>query len=351
MPYWEGENLDEMHALHQRTMSGQAPPEGFETRWRKKDGAVLHVLVVEAPLIDASGQQIGWMGSVLDITERVRAQELEQRRIETMAAQARLTTLGEIASTLAHELNQPLAAIASYNAGLQNALKSRGVTDAPIAQALARQAEQAEHAAAIVHRIRDFLSRREPHREPCDLAALAHQAVQLLRRDLSLRGVRVLSELPDTTPRVVGDRVLLEQVLINLIRNAADALAAPDAGARAQGTVRLQLRVVAGRFVRFDVCDDGPGLKGLGIEQLCQPFFSTKADGMGMGLAICRTIVEAHYGAMDAADLPQGGARISFSLPLAEAQAGVAQAPSDAAAVQDSTAGADAVQNPTETMP
>ncbi|MBU6467021.1 MAG: hypothetical protein KGQ30_09920, partial [Burkholderiales bacterium] len=191
------------------------------------------------------------------------------------------------------------------------------VTDGHITLALARQAEQTEHAAAIVQRIRDFLSRREPHREPCDLADIATQAVQLLGRDLSLRRVRVVNQLPARTHLVEGDRVLLEQVLINLIRNAADALTAGADSGRLPKTITLGFSVVSERFVRFDVCDNGPGLKGQGIEQLCQPFFSTKTDGMGMGMAICRSIIEAHYGSMDAADLPQGGARISFILPMA----------------------------------
>lgn len=318
MPYWETENLDEMQALHQRTMSGQAPPEGFETRWRRRDGASLHVLIVEAPLVDASDKQIGWMGSVLDITERIRAQESEQRRVEAMAAQARLATLGEIASTLAHELNQPLAAISSYNAGLQNALKKQGVSDSHIVLALARQAQQTEHAAKIVQRIRDFLSRREPHKEPCNLAETAEQALQLLRRDLSRRRIRVDNQLPAICPPVSGDRVLLEQVLVNLIRNAADALEASESPHSLTRTITLELGVGPRRFMRLDVVDNGPGLKGRSVEQLCQPFFSTKADGMGMGLSICRSIIEAHYGSMEAADLMQGGARISVVLPIDE---------------------------------
>lgn len=317
MPYWESENMDEMHFLNQRTMSGNAPREGFETRWRKGDGTVLNVLIVEAPLIDAGGQQIGWMGSVLDITERVRAQESEQRRTDAMAAQARLATLGEIASTLAHELNQPLAAISSYNAGLKNALKNLKVADGPIALALQRQAQQIEHAATIVQRIRDFLSRREPYHEPCELSEVAAQALVLLRRDLSLRRVQIVDHLPVQMPPIVGDRVLLEQVLINLIRNAADALTAGEGVSISPKVITLGLSVVDGRFARFDVCDNGPGLKGRSTEQLCQPFYSTKTDGMGMGLAICRSIIEAHYGTMDSAEVSSGGARISFILPLA----------------------------------
>ena len=320
MPYWESENMHEMHVLNQRTMSGNAPPEGFETRWRKRNGAALDVLIVEAPLIDAVGKQIGWMGSVLDITERVRSQESEQRRVEAMAVQARLATLGEIASTLAHELNQPLAAISSYNAGLQNSLKSLQVKDGVVATALARQAQQIKHAAAIVHRIRDFLSRREPHHDPCDLREIATQALQLLRRDLSIRQLQVVNKLPAHGPLVVGDRVLLEQVLINLVRNAADCLTTGDGAVVSPKIITLQLGVVSERRMRFDVCDNGPGLKGLTVERLCQPFFSTKVDGMGMGLAICRSIVEAHYGSMEAVDLPAGGARISFLLPTEECQ-------------------------------
>jgi two-component system sensor histidine kinase DctS len=164
----------------------------------------------------------------------------------------------------------------------------------------------------IVQRIREFLTRRAPRRERCDLSATARRAADLLRRDLTRQGLRLEWRQPGELPPVEADPVLIEQVFINLMRNAADELAAAGRG----GLLRMTLSVAGPKFVRVDVEDDGPGLRGLGIEALCAPFFSTKTEGMGMGLAICRSVVEAHHGSMDAGPSVLGGARLSFTLPI-----------------------------------
>jgi two-component system sensor histidine kinase DctS len=267
------------------------------------------VMVFESPLVDASGRQIGWMGSIIDVTERKRLEERERRQVETLANNARLTMLGEIASTLAHELNQPLTAIASYGAGLTNSLAKLGVKDELVCGALQRLGQQAAHAGRIVARIREFLTRREPRQEPCDVNAIVGAAVELLKRDLQQRGVQVELLLAQALPEVRADAVLVEQVVINLVRNASDALLGRPERRRIRVSTRL-----AGEFVRIDVQDNGPGLAGQRVEQLCAPFYSTKPDGMGLGLAICRSIVEAHHGVLDAEEASGGGALFSFSL-------------------------------------
>ena len=311
MPYWPPDALEELAERNRRNLAGQAPREGFEARWQHSSGRPVDVMVFESPLVDAAGRQIGWMGSILDITERKRMEERERRQVETLAHNARLTMLGEVASTLAHELNQPLTAIASYNAGITNSLSKLGVQDELVLGALQRLGQQAQHAGRIVARIREFLTRREPRHERCDLHEVILAALELLTRDCQRRGVTLDVHLAPGVPAVLADAVLIEQVVINLVRNAADALQAREAGRRITVSSR-----VAGDFVRVDVRDNGPGLAGLRVEQLCAPFYSTKADGMGMGLAICRSIVEAHQGVLDASDAPNGGALFSFSLPL-----------------------------------
>jgi two-component system sensor histidine kinase DctS len=234
-----------------------------------------------------------------------------------MAHHARLTMLGEIASTLAHELNQPLTAISSYNAGVLNSLQ-RADASAPIEpavlRALQRLGEQAAHAGRIVQRIRQFLTRREPQLEACSLNHIVEGAAALLKREFDHRGVQLTLALDAALPVVVADAVLIEQVVINLLRNASDALTE-----RADGDRRIEAstrRTPDLRFVRIDVRDNGPGLQGRRIEALCAPFYSTKAEGMGMGLAICRSILEAHQGALDAAESPGGGAWFSMTLPV-----------------------------------
>ena len=319
MPYWPPDALEEVAERNRRNLAGQAPRDGYEARWRHASGRMVDVMVFESPLVDAGGRQIGWMGSIIDITERRRLEDRERRQVETLAHNARLTMLGEVASTLAHELNQPLTAIASYGAGISNSLAKLGVQDELVLGALQRLGQQAAHAGRIVARIREFLTRREPRHEPCDLHEVVTAAIELLRRDCQRRDVTLLLSLAPGVPAVLADAVLIEQVVINLVRNATDALAAEAPQARPTENAGRRIAVssrVVGDFVRIDVQDNGPGLAGRRVEQLCAPFYSTKADGMGMGLAICRSIIEAHQGVLDASEAPGGGALFSFSLPL-----------------------------------
>jgi two-component system sensor histidine kinase DctS len=320
MPYWPPDTLAEVMQRNQRNLAGQAPREGYEARWRHRDGHMLDVMVFESPLVDAAGRQVGWMGSIVDITARKRLEERERRQVETLAHNARLTMLGEVASTLAHELNQPLTAIASYNAGIINSLAKLGVDDALVLGALQRLGQQAAQAGRVVQRIREFLTRREPQHEECALNEVVTAAVALLHKELARGHIQLQLQLADPLPAVLADAVLVEQVVINLVRNAADALQAqPQDAASGPRRIEIHSRLVAGdarSFVRVDVQDNGPGLGGLGVETLCAAFYSTKREGMGMGLAICRSIIEAHHGVLDAGEAPGGGARFSFSLPL-----------------------------------
>lgn len=319
MPYWPADAIGEvMRRLH-RNLAGHAPREGYEATWRHRDGHSLDVMVFESPLIGANGQQIGWMGSIVDITERRQLEERERHQAETMAHHARLTMMGEVAATLAHELNQPLMAIASYTAGLSNTLQAQAQADPELLGVLQRLGQQAAHAGRIVKRIREFLTRREPQPEACQLNQVISAAVALLQRELRRQHVHVVLKLAPQLPVVVADAVLMEQVIVNLVRNASDALR-EQAGER-----RVEVssaRTADTHFVRIDVRDNGPGLGGLRIDALCAPFYSTKTEGMGMGLAICRSIIEAHHGAFDAGDAPGGGACFSLTLPVGTGSTG-----------------------------
>nr|WP_315195157.1 PAS domain S-box protein [uncultured Aquabacterium sp.] len=322
MPYWLPDELDQSMRRHLRNMAGEAPRGGYESRWQHRDGRVVDVMVYEAPLVDAQGVQIGWMASIVNITERKQLEERERRQMEAVAHQARLTMLGEVASTLAHELNQPLSAITSYNTGLLNALSARTDVPEPVLKALQRQGEQAGQAARIVKRIREFLTRREPQREPCDLHEVITSGVGLLKRDIARHEVEVSLELADDLPRVIADPVLIEQVVVNLVRNACDAMAGQEGPRRirihAEALGQATLGPSVPLVVRVSVSDSGPGLNGQTVATLCAPFFTTKSDGMGMGLAICRSILELHYGALDVSESPSGGAMFAFSLPTTD---------------------------------
>ena len=319
MPYWPPESAGEAMQRSRRGLAGLAPREGYEAQWRHADGHPIEVMVFESPLVDAQGQQIGWMGSIIDITQRKRLEERERHQAEALAHQARLTTLGEVASALAHQLNQPLTAVAGYNAGVLRRLEQAGCEDTMVLQALRRQGEQAAEAGRIVRRIREFLTRRAPRREPAVLAETVRQATGLLQRDLQRQKIQVVLDLPPDLPLVQADPVLIEQVLINLLRNAADELVQQPEGQPRQ--IRVSAQDTGSGFVRLDVDDSGPGLAGRTAEQLTTPFYSTKPEGMGMGLAICRSVIEVHHGAFDAGVSPLGGARFSCSLPVWRADA------------------------------
>ena len=164
-----------------------------------------------------------------------------------------------------------------------------------------------------MHRIRTRLSRRDPVPEACDLNAVVQDALDLLARRLAQTSIRLDAQLAPDLPLLQADRVGIEQVITNLVRNAADSLgaAAPERNIR----VATELRSGA---VRVEVSDNGPGLQGRTIEALCASFYSTKPEGMGMGLAICRSIIEAHQGSLGASEAAGGGASFFFSLPITE---------------------------------
>lgn len=317
MPYWPPEALEEVMTRSRRTLQGHAPREGFEAVWRHADGRPITVTVYESPLIDASGRQIGWMGSIIDITAKKQLEERERRQIEALARQARLSSFGEIASALAHQLNQPLAAIASYNAGVLQRLRQQSATDALVLQALERQGEQTREAGRIVQRMREFLTRRQPQRERLDLAAVICRVHALLRHELLRQRIDVSWRADTALPPVLADEVLIEQLLINLLRNAADALEGC-----AQRRIEIRAECTDQRFAHVHVEDSGPGLQGRSFEELSTPFHTTKPDGLGLGLAICRSVVEAHGGAFDCGVSRWGGARLSFTLPLFAAESG-----------------------------
>jgi two-component system sensor histidine kinase DctS len=326
MPYWPPDAIADSMSRHLRNLAGGAPRDGYEARWVHADGRPIDVMIFEAPLVDAGGHHIGWMGSILDITERKRLEERERHQTDAVAHQARLTMLGEVASALAHQLNQPLTSITGYAAGVKRLLERAGQPDARLVDAMTRLGDQAAEAGRIVKRIREFLTRRSPQRETMDLGEAAHRALALLARELRRQQLHVEWAVSPGLPPVDADPVLIEQVVLNLVRNACDEMAALPA---AQRRLRITIAVAgssakpsasdAEGFLRLDVDDSGPGLRGRSVEQLVTPFYSTKPEGMGMGLAICRSIIEAHHGAFDAVAGAFGGARFSFTLPRASA--------------------------------
>ncbi|MBI2306197.1 MAG: PAS domain S-box protein [Rhodocyclales bacterium] len=311
-PYWDPALLERTRELHDRVLDGLAPAEGFEIRGRRKDGSYFDALVYEAPLIDADGKHTGWMGSVLDITERKRAEELARQHQEKLQATSRLVAMGEMASTLAHELNQPLAAISSYNAGCLNRLESGNYQPDELRGVLEKLGVQAQRAGRIIRRVHDFVRKREPKLAECDLAEVVDDAIGFIEHLAQQRGVRIERELPGWRPPLLADQVMIEQVLLNLMRNAIEAMGETPPERR-----RLTVRVTQNeREVEVRVIDNGSGIADAVMERLFTPFFSTKEDGMGMGLNICRSIIEFHKGRLWVEANPLGGSVFVFTLPF-----------------------------------
>lgn len=320
MPYWSPDGLEDALARHRRLSEGPPVAQSFETRFRRSDGSEIDVQVYEAPLIDAGGRHQGWMGSIIDVTDAKRAARLARAQDENLARTARLVTLGEMASTLAHELNQPLGAIASYAAGGLNLVDAGHGNPALVRTAFEKLAAQARRAGLIIRRIQDFVKKREPHFAPLDVAEIAGEAMGLLAADAREMGVRLTLKAPKSSlPPVLADRILIEQVLVNLIRNGMEAMAeGPRSGN--QMTIRLQEE---GGMVRLDVADQGPGIPAALSDQLFDPFTTTKSHGMGMGLNICRSIVEMHRGSLSHMPNPGGGTVFSVTLPVAGGEVGL----------------------------
>ncbi|MCK2055854.1 ATP-binding protein [Methylobacterium sp. 37f] len=281
-----------------RTLSGARVPILFGITFPSEPGGFECVLVF-----------------AVDITERKQAQEALLAVQAELAHAARVTTLGELTASIAHEVNQPLAAIVT-NAEAALRWLRRDVPDLmEAASALRRVVASGTRAGEIVSRIRTFLAKAPPPRDWIDLREMIDESAQLLERELARSGVRLMRELASDLPAILCDRVQVQQVLINLMINAVQAMAMVDDRPR-----RLILRVAAdvaadATAVRVTVADNGAGIPDEVVEQVFRPFFTTKPDGMGMGLAICRSTIEAHGGRLWVSGHEGPGAAFHFTIP------------------------------------
>ncbi len=322
-PYWPPEHRDDYHR-RQATRLGSAAADlnaaarqGFETEFMRKNGERFPVMIYEAPLVDRDGAQAGWMSAVLDLSAQRSGEELSRQQQERLQATARLATVGEMASLLSHELNQPLAAIASYASGSLNLLDAPNPeTPAMLRQALGRIAEQAERAGRVIKSVHDFVRRREQLHEALSADLLLDAVLPLVRLQARKSGTRVELDVPSPAPRVSCDRTMVEQVLLNLSRNGIQAMDGPTPVA--ERVLRIEVRQTHARWVTFSVVDAGPGIAPEVASKLFTPFFTTRQEGMGLGLSLCRTVIEQHGGALDFAPVanpPGRGTVFRFTLP------------------------------------
>lgn len=321
-PYWPPEFVDEYQKRQMIYLAGNVPPrEGFESVFMRKDGSRFPVLIIEAPLINADGVQSGLMSSFLDISELRRVEELSRTSQERLAATARLATVGEMASLLSHELNQPLAAISSYANGSLNLLAEgpQAVHEfgADLQLAMQRIAEQAGRAGKVIKSVHDFIRRRDQVREAVAPQVLLDAILPLVNLQAHKLRVRVQTDLAPDLPCVLCDRTMVEQVLLNLARNAMQAM---DHRAILERVLHIRVHQAQGegrkKMLAFSVADLGEGMSPEVQQQLFTPFFTTKAEGMGLGLSLCRTVVEQHGGVMGFEPNTPQGTVFTFTLPV-----------------------------------
>jgi two-component system sensor histidine kinase DctS len=317
LPFWPPEAVDDMMARNLNTLAGQGPTHGFESQWKHRDGHMVDVMVFESPLVNPRGMQIGWMGSIVDISERKKLEEKERRHVEAMAQHARLNDMGLIASELAHELNQPLTSIASYSAGLDIALKKRLPNDTELLNAVSAVHRSAKKAGDIVNWIRRQSSRSDSVRVECDINALVAESLEQRKRQIKSNNVQVNLNLATDLRQVTVDRIGIEQVIANLVKNAIDAMESQynERSIWINSTFEAPVNGNVG-CIELTVRDNGPGLQGRTIDTLSSTFYSTKTTGMGLGLGICCAIIESHGGKVSARDAPDGGAEFSFTIPI-----------------------------------
>ncbi|RUV40937.1 PAS domain-containing sensor histidine kinase [Mesorhizobium sp. M1A.T.Ca.IN.004.03.1.1] len=278
----------------------------------RKDGSTFPMELAVGEMHPGTGRF--FTGFCRDLTDRHRTEARMQEQQQELLHMARFTALGEMASTLAHEINQPLTAITNYLKGSRRLLeKSNDQHAALLRDAVEKAAEQALRAGDVIRRLRDFVARGESERQVERLPSLIEDASSLALVGAREADVRVTYELDPAAELVLTDRIQIEQVLLNLMRNAVEAM---------QGAPRRELHIVTAArhdgMAEVGVIDTGPGLAPEVSAQLFQPFVTTKKQGMGVGLSICRTIVESHGGHIWAESVPGGGTAFRFTLRAVE---------------------------------
>ncbi|MBX9792953.1 MAG: PAS domain-containing sensor histidine kinase, partial [Burkholderiaceae bacterium] len=244
-------------------------------------------------------------------------------RAEKAQVTSRLVTMGEMASSVAHELNQPLTAIANYCNGMVSRVKNGAIETDDLIAALEKTSKQAQRAGQIIHRIRAFVKRSEPQRQEAHAQTIIDDAVDLASIELRRRKVSIQTYVAQRLPPLMVDPILIEQVVLNLLKNAAEAIDSANLPAARRS---IELRVVPkrsaeeGPVIEFSVTDMGPGIRPEVLARLYEAFFSTKAEGLGIGLSLCRSIIESHRGRIRAENLYNAGSvsgcRFAFTLPV-----------------------------------
>jgi PAS domain S-box-containing protein len=292
----------------------------FEADYRivHLDGPVRDIHVVGHPVLSTSGHLVEFVGTVIDVTERRRAEQ-ERARLHQLEADLahinRVSTLGEMAASLAHEVKQPIAAARNNARAARNFLDRSPPDLREVREAVDCIVGDADRAADIVERIRDHIKKAPPRKDRVDLNEAINEVIVLARSAITKNGVSVQTRLTEGSLPIQVDRVQVQQVVLNLILNAVEAMASVEAGAR---ELLISTKQNETNGIVVAVSDSGPGIDPENLDRVFEAFYTTKSSGVGMGLSICRSIIEAHGGRLWADANKPRGAVFQFTLPNAE---------------------------------
>jgi PAS domain S-box-containing protein len=311
VPYLEPD--EEAWRKHRETLDAHLPFRDFELARPAPDGSKRYVSVSGLPVFDDTGRFVGYRGVGRHITERRLAEEALRAMQAELAHVNRVTTMGELSASIAHEVNQPIAATVANAQAALRWLRAQPPDLDEVRASLSRIAEDGKRAGNVISGIRALINKVPPRKDRFDLNEAVLEMVVLTRSEVLNHGILLQTELAPGLPRVDGDRTQLQQVILNLILNAIEAMGSTDEGKR---ELRINTEREAAGGVLVTVRDSGPGLDPADTERVFTAFYTTKPKGMGMGLAICRSMVEAHGGRMWASANEPRGAVFQFTLPL-----------------------------------
>jgi C4-dicarboxylate-specific signal transduction histidine kinase len=279
------------------------------------DGAVRDIHVVGHPVLSTSGHLVEFVGTVIDVTERRRAEQ-ERARLRQLEADLahinRVSTLGEMIASLAHEVNQPITAAVTNAQAALRWMSAEPPDFGELREALAGIIKEGNRASEVIRRTRALIKKAPPRKDAFSINDTILEVVALTRTEAANNGVLVRAQLAEGLPPVRGDRVQLQQVMLNLIVNASQSMSDVEDGNR---ELHVSTVSIEPEGVCVAVRDTGPGLSPESLSRLFEPFYTTKPDGMGMGLSICRSIIEAHGGRLWATRCEPRGALFQFTIP------------------------------------
>ena len=312
MRHYHPDDREKVRQLARACVGGEVESFEIEHRMLDVDGATRWLLTRGAPVQGDIGGNIRLVGTCVDVTERKRIEEELRSLHQELAHLTRVGMLGELSGALAHEINQPLAAILSNAQAAQRLIDRESPDLAEIRESLKDIVEADKRAGDVIHQLRAMLRKGEAQFQPLDLNAIVGEVLDLAHSDLVAHQVTVASKLASDLPLVRGDRVQLQQVLLNFVMNACEAMSATPPTGR---VLTIATASAEGQSVMISVVDTGRGISPELRERLFEPFVTTKSDGLGLGLSICRSIVSAHGGTLSAENNAHGGAAFRISLP------------------------------------